>query len=471
MNLTDTIAAVSTPRGKGGIAVLRISGDEALTIADKVFRPKSGAKPSTLAPRLATYGDILSPLSGKNADGHATEHVIDSGMITCFHAPHSFTGENTVEISCHGGMLVTEEVLGAILVAGARPAEAGEFTRRSFVNGKMDLSRAEALSTLLEAQTRGQLALSRAGMQGILSDEIRRIYEDLRSIVGSLYAGIDFPDEDLATLPPDEILTRTRKAHGALDALCRTYSSGKAVNYGIRTVICGRTNAGKSSLYNRLVGHDAAIVTDIAGTTRDVLEENVSVGPVLLRLCDTAGLRESADRVEAIGIEKARAKMKDAELILAVFDASSPFTDEDAALVAQLSALPAATIAIMNKSDLLPRWDAKCLAAFPSENILTLSTGTGDGFAALCARIQTLFFNDSLDLSRDPIVANARQYAALCKAREHLSLATDALENTLTADVACTDLELAMSSLAEIDGRAVTEDIVSEIFSHFCVGK
>ena len=466
MNINDTIAAISTPHGKGGVAVIRISGADAIDIASRVFCPKSGKALQSIAPNQCVYGEISMP-----SHDDAPALMIDDGMAVCFYAPRSFTGEDTVEISCHGGILITGQVLTAVLTAGARQAEAGEFTRRAFVNGKLTLSEAEALGSLLEAQTQGQLLLSRNGMSGNLSGELSALYDGLCEIVTSVYAKIDFPDEDLAELTPDEIYARLLHLQSRLEALCATYSTGKAVTEGIRTVICGRTNAGKSSLYNQLVGRDAAIVTDIAGTTRDLLEESISIGHVLLRLCDTAGLRESDDPVERIGISRAKEQMAKAECILAVFDRSAALTEEDIALLDTLRSSAVPALILLNKSDLTSAWDEKSLLGFTPENILTLSTASGEGLDALRTRIEDMFLDGTLDLRSDAIVANARQYAAISRALGHIREAIRSAEASFSEDVSCVDLELAISALAEVDGRAVTEEIVSRIFSHFCVGK
>lgn len=466
MNINDTIAAISTPHGKGGVAVIRISGSDAITIASRVFFPQSGKRLDELAPNMTVYGNICMP-----AVGTASPINIDDGMAVCFHAPRSFTGEDTVEISCHGGILITGQVLSAILSAGARQAEAGEFTRRAFVNGKLNLSEAEALGALLEAKTQGQLLLSRNGMSGILSGELRVLYDSLCTIVTSVYAKIDFPDEDLAELSPEEIHERLCSIRDKIGKLCATYGTGRAVSEGIRTVICGRTNAGKSSLYNQLVGREAAIVTDIAGTTRDLLEETVSVGNLMLRLCDTAGLRDSDDPVERIGIHRAREQMENAECILAVFDRSAPLREEDRSLLDRMRTAEIPVLILLNKCDLTPAWDESALTGFSTENILTISTAEDRGIDLLRTRLEAMFLDGTLDLRADAIVANARQYAALCRALTHVNDALSAAEAAFSEDVSCVDLELAMSALAEVDGRAVTEDIVSQIFSHFCVGK
>lgn len=466
MNINDTIAAISTPHGKGGVAVIRISGSQAIPICNRVFRPKSGKRLDELAPNLTVYGEIFMP-----AAEDISAMSIDDGVAVCFHAPRSFTGEDTVEISCHGGILISGQVLSAVLAAGARQAEAGEFTRRAFINGKLDLSEAEALGALLEAQTQGQVMLARGGMSGILSGELRLLYDQLCEIVTSVYAKIDFPDEDLAELTTEEIHARLTSLRAKLGKLCATYGTGRAVCEGIRTVICGRTNAGKSSLYNQLVGREAAIVTDIAGTTRDLLEETVTVGHVMLRLCDTAGLRESDDPVERIGISRAKQQLEAAECILAVFDRSVPLCEEDLSLLARLRETDATVLILLNKCDLESAWDEQILGGFPRENILTVSAATDLGVDRLRERIEELFLDGTLDLRADAIVTSARQYAALSRATEHITRAIAAAEASFSEDISCVDLELAMSALAEVDGRAVTEDIVTQIFSHFCVGK
>ena len=310
MKVNDTIAAVSTPRGKGGIAVIRISGADPAAVLAKIFLPRGRSPVEN--PRRACFGNICMPAG----------EVIDEGLVTYFAAPASFTGEDVAEISCHGGVLLTEAVLGAAFAAGARPAQAGEFTARAMMNGKMGLSSAEALGALLEAGTKGQLALARGGMEGKLADATREIYERLSAILSDIYAKVDFPDEDLNSMSATELRAALAQVKEKTEALAATWQCGRAVSEGIETVICGPVNAGKSSLYNAIVGYDAAIVTDIAGTTRDIISETVSLGNVTLRLSDTAGLRDTADAVEQIGVARADAAIDRAELVLAVLDGS-----------------------------------------------------------------------------------------------------------------------------------------------------
>ncbi len=454
MNINDTIAAVSTPRGKGGIAVIRISGDEAIAIADKVFAPKCGKRLSSFPSGKATYGAIAD---------------IDDGIATVFRAPHSFTGEDTVEVSCHGGVLVTSEVLSAFLSAGARAAEAGEFTRRAFLSGKLGLSEAEALGTLLEADTQARLKLSRSGLQGKVSDAVRAQYDALCLIMSHLYAVIDYPDEDLGNLSKEELCSSLENCLSALRSLANTYKNGKAILEGVATVLCGKPNVGKSSLYNRIVGRDAAIVTSVAGTTRDLLEETVPFGGVTLRICDTAGLHESGDMVESIGIERAKKKLGEAALVLAVFDGSQSFDGMDEELLAALSPLSAMKIALVNKSDKPLLADPAKLAMF--DHIILTSAETGEGLDTLAEAIDGYFLAGKLDPAIDPIVATARQHASLSRACDALENALSALAAGLEEDLVSNDVESAMSALLELDGRQVNEDIVSGIFAHFCVGK
>lgn len=459
----DTIAAVSTPRGKGGVALLRISGPDALAVGDAVFAPKNGKALSACTARQAVYGTIFCPEGGERVP-------IDDGLATVFRAPASFTGEDIVEICCHGGVLLTETVLGALFAAGARPAGAGEFTKRAFLNGKLDLSAAESLGNLLEAQTRDQLLLAHTGMCGRTGEKCRGIYDRIRKVLASVYVTIDYPDEDLADMSRGEIVAALRECAGELRELADTYRTGHAVAEGIRTVICGKPNVGKSSLFNCLAGREAAIVTDVEGTTRDVLTVTATAGRVTLRLSDTAGLHETEDRVERIGVARAREELAQAELVLAVFDVSVPPDGEDRALMEALRNQPAVVVAICNKTDRTGgRIPAQWQGIF--ENAIAFCAKDGAGLRELGEKIDSLFTDAKIDLREDAVLDGARQHAAVQRALEATSGAADALEAGYPIDVCCSDAEQAMAALAELDGRAVSEEIVSEIFSHFCVGK
>ena len=456
MYVFDTIAAVSTPRGKGGIAVLRVSGAQTREILNKVFRPF--AKNADFSPRYATYGEIVA------ADGT----TMDEGIATFFQGPKSFTGEDVAEISCHGGALLTEQVLSRVLEAGARPAEPGEFTRRAVMNGKMKLSSAEALGALLEAKTTGQLSLARGGMSGKLSAALEGAFSRLSLLLADVYAKIDFPDEDLNSMSREELTAQLVAQRDELSALLATYRTGHAVAEGIATVICGPVNAGKSTLYNAMVGRDAAIVTDVAGTTRDVLCETVAMGQVTLRLFDTAGLRETEDAVEGIGIKRAREAMERSELILCVLNASAAPCDEVHALLAEMSQKNVPVVLVLNQCDRGDAFPAELLQGF--ENVVRVSAATGE-IGELRALVESLYLSDGLDLRADAIVSNARQSAALSRAITALDASIEALSFDVPLDAACVDAELAMQYLAEVDGRAVDEQILTDIFANFCVGK
>ena len=450
----DTVAAVSTPYGKGGVAVIRISGEDAVAVATRVFCPMDKSPLASHAPRTAVYGHVVDPADGR---------VLDDCIAILFRAPHSFTGEDTVEISCHGGMLVTRRVLEACLVAGARQATAGEFTRRAFLGGKLSLERAEALGNLLDAGTDEQMKLARAGMSGLLTDRAEDIYRDLCAALSNLEAGIDFPEEDLTELSREQIRELSLRAHADLQALVRTWRTGHAIAEGVPTVICGRPNVGKSAFYNRLVGREAAIVTDVAGTTRDVLTDTVTLGRVTLRLSDTAGLRESDDPVERIGVERAHRAMEEAELILCLTDLSSdPELDT---LANTLRAEGKTVLRILTKSDLGGE------RVEGSDADVAVSSFSGAGFDALAALVEETFIDADLRMGEDAVVFSARQVAALRESASALEMAVANLDADLPYDICADDLRAALHALGTLCGREVTEDVIGEIFSRFCVGK
>ncbi len=461
--MTDTsrtIAAISTPPGKGGVALIRISGTDALRVADKCFQAY-GEEPLSARPsRTAVRGDIL--LDGEK---------IDDGMAFTFPAPHSYTGEDTVEITCHGGALVTRAVLDAVIAAGASPAEAGEFTRRAYMNGRLALTEAEAIGNLLEASSMGQIKLASRESRTHLSRALAALHDETVLLLSSLFACIDYPEEDLAELSDEELAMRLGALIDDMDRLLATYRTGRSVSEGISTVICGRPNVGKSSLYNLLCREDAAIVTDVAGTTRDVLERTVPLGDLLLRLCDTAGLHETSDPVEKIGVSRSRDRMKEADLILAVFDSSAPLNAEDNALIEMLTDTAATVVVCLNKTD-LPHADMERLhTTFPHVLPLSARYGDSDAREALTALLTRLFTDGNIRIGADAILTGARQFAALRTARECAAASLDTLTSGIPADIACSELERALGALSELDGRAVSEEVVAGIFSHFCVGK
>ncbi len=451
----DIISAVSTPFGKGGIAVIRISGDGCFELADRMFRPKSGKPLSGRTGGRVVYGDIL--YSGQR---------IDDGCATLFRAPNSYTGQDTVEISCHGGILVTSRVYESTLLCGARPADPGEFTRRAFLSGRMGLTQAEAVIDLIDAENEEAMRLAAAGTSGILAREASAIRERIIALLAEAYVLTDYPDEELSDLDSDSLKKGITDLIAAADKLLATYRTGHAVADGIDTVICGRPNTGKSSLLNALLGRERAIVTSVAGTTRDTIEEKCTLGRVTLALCDTAGIHQSDDQVEKMGIDRARERLSACELALAVFDMSEALTDDDRAIIASLD--PEKSVIVLNKSDLTHITTAADFVGFA--HIVTLSCESGEGIDSLRDTVEAMFIDGAIDYTQ-AVITNARQFAALKRAREYLTAALEAVNSGMSADMAGLDLELAAGAVGELDGISVLTEVVDTIFARFCVGK
>lgn len=460
-DMFSTVAAISTPRGKGGIATIRISGADTERILEKCFVPKG--KPLSSRPyRTAVYGDIV-----------AHGEVIDCGVCVLYENGRSFTGESMAELSCHGGVYVTRAVLDAVLSAGAEMAGPGEFTRRAFINGKLSLSEAEAVGKLIDADTKSRAAMASGAVRGNLSAAVSKIDGALLSVMTALFAAIDYPEEDVGTEGEDEIYRVVTESLEAVKKLKRSYRTGRAVSDGVKTVICGKPNVGKSSVYNLLLGEDRAIVTDVAGTTRDTLEDTADVGGVTLRLLDTAGIRETSDKVEKIGVERAREKLADAEMVIFVADMSRPLSEDDRELVAEVKDLGAEKILILNKSDLGDgvTEDDKSLLFEVFARRVVMSASSASGKEELECTISEIFNGDELDLSNDAVVWSAAQYASLDRTCELLSAAKSALEEGSPLDAVGVVCEEALSELRMVDGRDVSDDIIDGIFSKFCVGK
>lgn len=458
--MTDTIAAVSTPRGVGGVSLIRISGADAILVSARVFFPASGRNLTDVPHSTAVYGRIIE--DGVN---------IDDGIATVFYAPKSFTGENTVEITCHGGVYVTGRVLSAVLAAGARPALPGEFTRRAFISGKLSLSEAEAVGDLLYAKTEGQMLLAGSASASLLSGKVEKISNALTYLIARVSVTIDYPEEDLSDIGTDELRERISALLGEVKSLVSSYKTGRAVTEGINAVITGRPNAGKSTLYNLLLGEDAAIVTDIAGTTRDTLSADVAAGKVMLRLSDTAGIRSTDDLIESIGVDRAKERASNAELLIAVFDSTSAPTDEDREIIKLGGAVK---LAIINKTDIAVAdfvREYEKIADEAGAYVIYASLKNGKGRDELIERIEAEFTDPKIELGRDAVVANARQAAEARCAFESLTSALDTLDAGLPVDIVSGELEEALSALMRLDGREVTDVIIGEIFSKFCVGK
>ncbi|MBQ7352651.1 MAG: tRNA uridine-5-carboxymethylaminomethyl(34) synthesis GTPase MnmE [Clostridia bacterium] len=454
--LNETISAISTAYGKGGVAVIRISGDNALEVATRVFKPKA----KEIEPRRAYYGEITRDKA-----------IIDDGILTYYKAPNSFTGEDVCEICCHGGIYSTQAVLESVLSSGARLAKAGEFTKRAYINGKLTLSRAEAISNVIDAKTDSQLRLSSSIARGTLSAKVEQIRETIISLISRAYAVIDYPDEDIEDNTYEDMKKSIDSVIAGLDSLKRSYKAGKAVSEGVKTAIIGKPNAGKSSLYNMLLGKELAIVTDIAGTTRDVIENTASIGGVTLCLADTAGIRETNDTVEKIGVTRAIQKIEESELILCVFDYSRKEEAEDIQILDEIKNKNA--IGIINKTDtskcISDDFEKKIKKSF--DKVVYISTKDESGLKELSKAISDLYELGNFDLSNDAIVANARQSASVSLALDEALYAKEALSCQMTPDVVCFTLEKALSELNMIDLRDAGEEIVNAIFSRFCVGK
>lgn len=462
-NIFSTIAAVSTPRGKGGIAVIRISGSEAVLVASKFFVPKSGRDLSICRARTAVFGSIL------DSDGN----VIDEGICTVFRAPASFTGEDCAEIACHGGLAVTEEVYLSALAHGASPAGPGEFTRRSFMNGKMSLSESQAVGMLIDADTKERMKLSGGAVRGNVSRKIEEISASLLDTMTALYAAIDYPEEDVGDEGEREIAGTLRKAADEVSRLLESYKTGRAINEGIRTVICGQPNVGKSSLFNRMTGEESAIVTSVAGTTRDILRETVSFGGITLRVSDTAGIHGSDDLVEKIGIDRAEKEIRDAELIIAVFDSSSTLGEEDRRLLELVNSAECAKIAVLNKTDLGVVLNAEEYEEIKASADCTVEVSAKDesGIDTLAAAVAELYGSDKIDPASDAVIWDVRQREMLTRSKNALIQALEGIECGAPLDAVCTYAEEALAALNETDGRGIDETIVDEIFRRFCVGK
>ena len=461
----NVIAAVSTPPCKGGVAIIRMSGDGALEIADKIFISAGGKRLSSYPARMQVYGYIIY-----------NEEKIDDGMLTYFPAGHSYTGEETVEISCHGGMLITRTVLECLFTNGAAPAMAGEFTSRAFINGRLTLTDAEAIGNLLEARSMEQISLSASPARQRLSRAIDEIRNELITTMSSIYARIDYPDEDLGEFSDEETVKRLKKTRDTLARLISTYRTGRAINEGISAVICGKPNVGKSTLYNALVGEDAAIVTDIEGTTRDLLQREINLGRVMLKLTDTAGIRESehADSIEKIGIERTKEAMRGAELLLVMFDTSRAISEYDRLIIEELVGISQPKICILNKTDISSsEFDTGALDVCGFDAVIKISAlnGEGEAIRQLAEIVNRLFTDESISTREDAIVASARQHSALCRTLGLIDTSIAAYEAGLPADAASSDIEMAIGAISEVDGRSVSEAVVNDIFSKFCVGK
>ena len=452
----STIAAISTPNAAGGIGIVRLSGEEAIAISEKCFRAYSGKPVSGMKGYTAAYGEVF------DADG-----PVDEAVLLVYRAPKSYTGENVAELSCHGGLFIMQKVLRTVLSLGAVPAEAGEFTKRAFLNGKMDLAQAESVMNVIAAQGSAALNAARNTLQGSVSRKIGAVAASLVTAAAGLAAWADYPDEDIPEVENGALLRTVADAEGELNRLIARYDSGKAVTQGVNTVICGKPNVGKSTLMNLLSGYSRSIVTGVAGTTRDVVEETVRVGDLLLRLADTAGLRDTEDEVERIGVSIAKERIDAADLVLAVFDSSRPLTEEDNSLIEQCRGKRC--VAVVNKSDLPPAFDPDSLRErLPA--VVVISAKDPACADALRAALEQTLGAGGLDFSQE-MLAGERQLACARNAAACLQEAREALESGLTVDAVNVSIDCALNELYALTGQKATEETVNEVFRRFCVGK
>ena len=451
-----TIAAISTAKASAGISVIRVSGDGAIDISDKIFKSKSGTKLRDMKGYTCALGDVYT--GGER---------IDECIATVFREPHSYTGENVVELSCHGGVYVTAAVLREVLDAGAQPAQAGEFTKRAFLNGKLDLIEAEAVMDIISSRSKASARAALEIKDGALSERIDGIKAALLDKAAHLNAWADYPEEDIPEIGSEELISALTKAEKELDDIIKSYDNGRILKDGIDTVIAGKPNVGKSTLMNLLAGYDKSIVTSVAGTTRDIVEESVTLDDIVLNLSDTAGIRTTGDEIESIGVEKARAKLGTAALILCVFDSSKELSDDDNEIIN--SAADAPSIAIINKTDLPSKLDEEKLKDKFKE-IVRMSAKNSDGVKELIEAIKRVYAVSDLD-SNLTLIYNERQRSLTINARDCVHEAIEALNIGMTFDAITVSIEEAIAYLCELTGERVTDEVVDRVFHNFCVGK
>lgn len=454
VSMDETIVAISTPLGHSGLGVIRMSGGEAVRIAERLFKPHSAS--AKLAHQKSIVGRWLGAAGGE----------LDEVVVTLFRAPHSYTGEDTVEISGHGNPLILRRILETARSAGARLAKAGEFTLRAVAHGKMDLVQAEAVREFIEAQTAEQAKTALRQIDGALSKRLRLVKDRLVGIVAHLEAGVDFAEDDVDVPDGSAVIESLDSLLAELEGFRESFGYGKILTKGLRLAILGKPNVGKSSLFNRLVCADRAIVTDIPGTTRDVLTETINVNGVPLRIADTAGIRETSDRVEIAGVERTFETLAEADLAIAVLDGSMPADLGDRQIAEKLTGVR--HIVVINKSDLPQKLDGSFLNGSPR---VTLSAKTGAGFDELVSELQAFLLSHKTDLADDLVLTTERQYEAIGRSGAALTEAREALQSHVPHEMVLLDLYGALSALGELTGEVVTDDILDRIFSTFCVGK
>ncbi|SHM18365.1 tRNA modification GTPase trmE [Caldanaerovirga acetigignens] len=456
----DTIAAISTPLGEGGIGIIRISGDDSFNIADRIFVPRK-IKPCDMEPRKMYLGDIIDP---------ETKETIDEVLIVKYKAPYTYTREDMVEINSHGGFTVQNRILEIVLSCGARMARPGEFTKRAFLNGRIDLSQAEAVIDVIRAKTERSLKIAQEQLRGGLSEKIREMRHNLIRILAHIEASIDFPEDDIPCFDSETIAGEIKKLKEEMEKILNKSKAGKIVREGLSTVILGRPNVGKSSLLNSLLKEKRAIVTDIPGTTRDVIEEYINIKGIPIKIIDTAGIREATDEVEKIGVRKALESLEKAELVILMFDASDELKKEDidiAELVKEKY-----VILVINKIDLPEKIDLEKLEKiFPGKNIIKISALKEEGIEELKEAIYQAVTKNIGSLEEGILITRARHSQAIRKAVEALERGEKALEESIPMEVVAMEVREALEFLGEITGDNVNEDVIKAIFENFCIGK
>ena len=458
MDLTSTVAAISTPYGTGGISIIRISGTDAIEITDKIFKASSRKKLSQCPTHTIHHGKIVS----------LDDKVIDEVLVSVMTAPKTFTGEDVCEINCHGGLVVTKAILEEILRAGALLADRGEFTKRAFLNGKMDLCKAEAVIDIITSKTALEQEISVNQLGGALSDKINNVRERLIALCANIQVLIDYPDEGLEDFTDEQFEQELRDIHSEISTLLKSSNAGLLIRSGIPAAIVGKPNVGKSSLLNLLSGVEKAIVTDVEGTTRDAIEEYVNLGDITLRLADTAGIRETKDTVEAIGVERSKEYIKNSDLIIFMTDAQKELDSRDFEIIDTIGNKK--RIALINKCDSGNKISSKELEPY-FEHVIEFSVKTETGVLELETAIKNMFEMGDLTNDGSSVITNARHRDALIKAQNAISSAISTVEALIPPDTTFIDLDEAISALGEIVGLTVSEEIVDKIFHKFCIGK
>jgi len=459
----DTIAAIATPIGSGAIGIVRLSGDESIAVAERVFRSHSGASVSDFPSHTVHLGFVVDPGSGQ---------VVDECLLTLFRAPSSYTGEDVVEFSCHGGASIVAKVLEAILLAGARPAEPGEFTKRAFLNGKLDLAQAEAVNDIIRARTDEARRLALSQLSGVLSKEVKNISDKLMSVLSRVSASVDFP-EDVPEPDYSEVSSELAYAASEIDRLIATSRQGCIYREGVTLAIVGRPNVGKSSLLNALLRRDRAIVTDVPGTTRDTIEEVMNIHGVPVIVVDTAGIRKSSDEIERIGIKLTEQTIESAGIVLVVIDAADDFTDGDFDIIQRIGSR---AIVVLNKMDIVTDNSTELSAKEACSRLgidepVAVSAKTGFGIDDLENKIASVALGTEAGFSDGAVVASARHRHALNRAREYIGEALVTLESGQPIDLISGDIQAAVAALGEITGETASSDLIDRIFSEFCIGK